>query len=93
MPPQIKADNLDRMRSKFSHERHVQSIRYQPRDLVLDRDVGLPLLHVLATQPGDELTPQLGVDALKVRAGNREGNASAEMTKATDVGCDWAIFG
>jgi hypothetical protein len=55
--------------------------------------VGLPLLHVLATQPWHEGSPQLGVNVLKLRAGNRERHTRTEMTKATDVSRDWAVLG
>ena len=53
--------------------------------------MGLPLLHVLTTQPRHEGFPQTGVDGLKPRAGNRERDTSADMTKATDISCDWSI--
>ncbi len=53
--------------------------------------MGLPLLHVLATQPRHEGSPQSGVDGPKLRAGNRERDTSADMTKVTDVSCDWSI--
>lgn len=52
----------------------------------------LPHLHVLATQPWQEGSPQPGVNVLKVRAGNCECNTRAEMTKATDVSRDWAVL-
>jgi hypothetical protein len=51
--------------------------------------MGLPLLHVLAAEPWHEGAPQPGVNVLKVRTGNCECDTRPEMTKATDLSCDW----
>lgn len=93
IPPQIQPDNFDRMGSEFLHQSCVQGICRQFRDLVLDRDVWLPLLHVLSAQPRHEGSLQCGVDFLQLRADNRERHAGAQMTKATDVDCDWGVPG
>lgn len=53
--------------------------------------MGLPLLHVLAAEPWHEGSPEPGVNVLKVRAGNCECDTRTEMTKATDVSCDWRV--
>lgn len=91
--PEIEADDLDRMRPEFCRKRFMQAVRRRCRNLVLDGDVRLPFLHVLSAQPGHEGRPQSGMDALKFRARNREGNAGAKMAKAAGFSADRRLSG
>lgn len=61
-------------------------------DLVLHRDMGPPLLHILPAKPWSKQMFQAGVNLLQLGTGYREGDASLEVAQTVDLGPDRRMF-
>jgi len=86
--PEVEADDLDMPRLKICIQVAMKCLCLWSRDLVLDRDVRPPGLHVLWAEPGHEFAFQSGTNAIEFLANYREGDAGAEMPYTTDLGYD-----
>lgn len=66
----------------------VKRVRSRFCDLVLHRDMGLPLLHILPAKPLSEQKLQAGVNLLQLRTGYGEGDPGPEVAQTVDLGPD-----
>lgn len=84
--PEIKTRDRDVMRMETAEQFTMQPVRVRLGDLVLDRDVGTPCLHILGTKPVNEVSVQPMSDCVQVRAFQSKGDTASQITHAVHLG-------